>query len=69
MINKHSEYFSAPFWDSQFFDYKENISVNFPQNTSKQQTSIVFLYVAHLEEKNNFFLYTPILLVWLKTVV
>ena len=27
-----SEYFSAPFWDSDIFDWKDKFSVNFPQN-------------------------------------
>ena len=55
-INKLSEYFSAPFWESHFFDKKEKFTLNISQNASKQKTSIGCLYVAHLDEKNNFFL-------------
>ena len=31
--------------------------MKFPENASKQQRSIVYLYVAHFEEKNSFCLY------------
>ena len=62
--NKLSEYFSALFGESHFFDKNEKFSVNFPKNASKPQKSIVYLYVADFEE--NFFLFvniSPILLV------
>ncbi len=52
--NKLSEYFSAPFWDSNFFDKKEKFSVNLSKNASKHLKSIVWPYVAHFEEKNKF---------------
>ena len=38
--NKLSEYFWALFWDIFFF-IKREVSVNFPENASKQQESIV----------------------------
>ena len=61
MKNKLSEYFSAPFGDSHFLDIKENFSVNFHKNASKQQRSIVLLYVAHFEEKKSFVYIYPVL--------
>ena len=39
--NNFSDYFSARFWDSHFFVYKEIFSMNFPKNASQQQKGIV----------------------------
>ena len=36
---------------------EEKFSVNFPENSSKQEKSIVYLYVTDFGEKNNFYLY------------
>ena len=42
MVQKNiSEYFSARFWDSHFYDKNEKFSMNFPQNASKQQKGSV----------------------------
>ena len=42
----------APFWDCQLLDYKEKFSLNIPENVSKQNKSIVQLFVAHFGVKN-----------------
>ena len=39
--NKLSECFSAPFWESHFFDWKEKLSVNLTEKVSKQEESLV----------------------------
>ena len=39
--NKLSEFFSARFWDSCFYVYKEMFSMNFHQIDLKQQKAIV----------------------------
>ena len=65
--NKLSEYFSAPFWDGQSFDYKEPFFVNLHENASKQEESIILMYMANFEK---FFLVyiCPVLLLWKKVL-
>ena len=68
--NKLSKYFWASFWDSHIFEQIEKFTVNFPKNASKQQKSIVLLYVGHFEEKKKVYVsICPLLLVWSETVV
>ncbi len=52
--------------EMSLFVEKEKFSVNFYENTSKQQKGIVYQYVAHFREKNSSVNIFPLLVVWSK---
>ena len=46
--------YMAQFDEKHFFDPNDKFFVTFIKTASKQQKSIMYLYVAHFDEKNTF---------------